>query len=331
MNVKEITFKKEREYFSKYASFSDATKGRKNIETPCEMRTEYQRDRDRIIYSKAFLRLKNKTQVFYSPEGDHYMTRLTHTLEVTQISRSIARTLSLNEDLAEAIALGHDLGHTPFGHSGERVLNMLSPNGFKHNEQSLRVVEVLENDGKGLNLTYEVKDGILNHKSSGNPSTLEGQVVSLSDRIAYLNHDVEDAIRAKLIKNEDLPSCVLKVLGKTGKERINSIIKSVFDSSYNKNKVSASYEVVNALDEFRQFMFDKVYNTDAARGEEEKAYNMLTAIYKYFIKLPEKLPTPYKKLLDKFEKEQVICDYISCMTDRYAISVMKSLFIPENF
>ncbi len=329
--IKENIYKREREYFSKYATFSENTKGRQREEAPCDMRTEFQRDRDRIIYSKAFLRLKNKTQVFFSPEGDHYMTRLTHTLEVTQIARSIARVLCLNEDLTEAIALGHDLGHTPFGHSGERLLNKLSPNGFKHNEQSLRVVDVLENDGKGLNLTCEVRDGILNHKISGTPQTLEGQVVSLADRIAYLNHDVEDAIRAGIIKTEGIPAIVLSVLGKTSKERINSMINGVYSVSYNANKVSVEPTVLEAMTVFREFMFEKVYNTDAARGEEQKAYSMLTAIYEYFMASLDKLPSPYKKLLDSYSKEEVICDYISGMTDRYAVAVMKSLYIPENF
>ncbi|MBR2377487.1 MAG: deoxyguanosinetriphosphate triphosphohydrolase [Clostridia bacterium] len=331
LKIKENIFKKEREYFSKYACFSDSTKGRLREEEPCSMRTEFQRDRDRIIYSKAFLRLKNKTQVFFSPEGDHYMTRLTHTLEVTQIARSISRVLGLNEDLTEAIALGHDLGHTPFGHSGERLLDKLSPNGFRHNEQSLRVVDVLENDGKGLNLTFEVRDGILNHKLSGNPKTLEGQVVSISDRIAYLNHDVEDALRAGLITIDGMPSSVIKHLGKTSTERINSMINAVYNESYNKDKVTVNGEISNVLTEFREFMFEKVYNTDAARGEEEKAYKMLTSIYEYFMANESKLPTPYKKLLDTYSKEQVICDYISGMTDRYAVSIMKSIFIPENF
>lgn len=331
LNIKDIVYKKEKEYFSKYACFSDSTNGRLKEEVPCSMRTEFQRDRDRIIYSKAFLRLKNKTQVFFSPEGDHYMTRLTHTLEVTQIARSISRVLCLNEDLTEAIALGHDLGHTPFGHSGERLLNKLAPNGFQHNEQSLRVVDVLENDGKGLNLTFEVRDGILNHKLSGNPQTLEGQVVSISDRIAYLNHDVEDAIRAGLIKTENMPSSVLKFLGKTSTERINSMITAVYEESFNKNKVAVSEEYSKVISEFREFMFEKVYNTDAARGEEEKAYKMLTSIYEYFMANEDKLPTPYKKLLANYTKEQVICDYISGMTDRYAVAVMKSLYIPENF
>lgn len=329
--IKENVYVREEEYFSPYAQLSKNSKGRKVFEVPCPMRTDFQRDRDRITYSKAFIRLKNKTQVFFSPEGDHYMTRLTHTLGVSQIARSISRVLCLNEDLAEAISLGHDLGHTPFGHSGERVLNKLSPTGFKHNEQSLRVVDVLENDGQGLNLTYEVRDGILNHKSNGNPSTLEGQVVSLSDRIAYLNHDVNDALRAKLITNDDLPKMVREVLGETGRQRINTIINSVYENSVGKDKVTLSKEVEEALTLFREFMFERVYNTDAARGEEYRADNMISAMYEYFLTKIDKLPLPYKKLLDKYEKEQVVCDYISGMTDRYAVSVMKSLFIPGNF
>ena len=235
--MKETTYRKEREFFSPYAAFSDETKGRSRAEEPCPMRTDYQRDRDRIIYSKAFRRLKNKTQVFFSPEGDHYMTRLTHTLDVAQIARSLCRALNLNEDLAEAIALGHDLGHTPFGHTGERVLNRLNPKGFRHNEQSLRVADVLENDGAGLNLTYEVRDGILEHKKTGHPHTLEGKVVSLSDRISYLNHDIDDAIRAGIFSEDDLPREEVRLLGKTNKERINNMILSVWRESDGKNDV----------------------------------------------------------------------------------------------
>jgi dGTPase len=240
LSVKQLTFKKEEAFLSPFAVKSNETKGRLKEETACPMRTEFQRDRDRIIYSRAFIRLKNKTQVFFSPEGDHYMTRLTHTLDVSQIARSISRALALNEDLTEAIALGHDLGHTPFGHAGERVLNKLSPNGFKHNEQSLRVVDVLEKGGLGLNLTYEVRDGILNHKTGTCPSTLEGQVVSISDRIAYLNHDVDDAVRAGVISVEDLPKSVLNILGKTSRERINVMISSAYENSLGKDKITLS-------------------------------------------------------------------------------------------
>ncbi len=331
IGVKERIFEKEEKFLSKYATKSNSSKGRLKEEEPCKMRTEFQRDRDRIIYSKAFIRLKNKTQVFFSPEGDHYMTRLTHTFAVMQVARSIARSLDLNEDLAEAISLGHDLGHTPFGHAGERVLNSLTKKGFKHNEQSLRVVDVIENDLKGLNLTLEVRDGILNHKISGNPFTVEGQVVSLSDRIAYLNHDIEDAIRGKIIKKEDIPSQVVKVLGETERERINTLISSVYTASYGKDKISLTSEVESAINELRKFMFDNVYLTKKAMQEEDKAYKMLSCLFNYFIENTNKLPNLYKELLQKFDKEEVVCDYISGMTDRYATTMFKSLFIPENF
>ena len=329
--IKECSFLKEKEFYSPFATFSNKSQGRDKVEEDCPMRTEFQRDRDRIIYSKAFIRLKNKTQVFFSPEGDHYMTRLTHTLDVSQIARSIARALNLNEDLTEAIALGHDLGHTPFGHSGERVLNKLSPYGFRHNEQSLRVVEVLEKDGEGLNLTREVRDGILNHKTSLTPSTLEGKVVRISDKIAYLNHDVEDAIRAGAICEEDLPKIVVEVLGTKTRERINAMITSVYLNSIDKNDILMSVEVETAMKELRTFMFERVYNTDLARGEEEKAGNMIEAMYETFKKYPEKMPKPYQKLLEKYSIDNVICDYISGMTDRYAIKTFTKLFIPENF
>ncbi len=329
--LKEKIFEREKQFLSKYATKSNQTKGRIKTEEECPMRTEFQRDRDRIIYSKAFMRLKNKTQVFFSPEGDHYMTRMTHTLDVSQIARSIARGLALNEDLAEAIALGHDLGHTPFGHAGERVLDKLSKKGFKHNEQSLRVVDVLEKEGNGLNLTQEVRDGILNHKMSGSPMTLEGQAVSLSDRIAYLNHDVDDAVRANVISVNDLPKKVIEVLGKTSRERINTMISSVYETSYDKNFVKVSKDVDEAMTELRAFMFDNVYMMPAAKREEERAGNMFSAMCNYFTANPEKLPKYYQKLLGSYPLDVVICDYISSMTDRYAITVFKSIFVPESF
>ena len=329
--LKEKIFEREKQFLSKYATKSYETQGRLKSEEECPMRTEFQRDRDRIIYSKAFMRLKNKTQVFFSPEGDHYMTRLTHTLDVSQIARSIARGLALNEDLAEAIALGHDLGHTPFGHAGERVLNKLSKTGFKHNEQSLRVVDVLEKEGNGLNLTQEVRDGILNHKMSGNPMTLEGQAVSLSDRIAYLNHDVDDAVRANVISVNDLPKKVIEVLGNTSRQRINTMISSVYETSFDKNFVKVSPEVDEAMTELRNFMFDNVYMMPAAKREEERAGNMFSAMCNYFTTYPEKLPNYYQKLLNAYPLDVVICDYISSMTDRYAITVFKSIFVPESF
>lgn len=325
--MKERTFLKEKQFFSPYATFSDNSKGRLRYEEPCPMRTDFQRDRDRIIYSKAFRRLKNKTQVFFSPEGDHYMTRLTHTLDVAQIARSIARCLDLNEDLAEAIALGHDLGHTPFGHSGERVLAKLNPKGFEHNVQSLRVVDVLED----LNLTYEVRDGIVEHKKSGHPHTLEGKIVSLSDRIAYLNHDIDDAIRAGIITENYLPQKERKILGETSRERINSMITSIYKESYGKNDVLMEEEKKEATEKLRDFMFENVYIVPAARAEEGRAGEMLAEMYGYFRKHKEKLPEFYLKLFEKYDEDTVLCDYLSSMTDRYAVYTFEEIFVPKNF
>ncbi|MBQ7374293.1 MAG: deoxyguanosinetriphosphate triphosphohydrolase [Clostridia bacterium] len=329
--MKDITLSKEKQFFSPYACKSDQTKGRLRAEEPCPMRTEFQRDRDRIIYSKSFRRLKNKTQVFFSPEGDHYMTRLTHTLDVAQVARSIARCLDLNEDLCEAIALGHDLGHTPFGHTGERVLEKLNPHGFSHNKQSLRVVDVLENDGLGLNLTIEVRDGIVEHRKSGNPMTLEGKVVSLSDRIAYMNHDIDDAIRAGIFKESDLPEKVVKILGKTTSERINNMIFSILRSSQGKNDVTMEKEVADASSDLRAFLFETVYMTLAAQEEEKRAHEMITALYGYFKQNLNKLPDFYKGLLNQYDEDTVVSDYISSMTDRYAVYTFESIFIPKNF
>ena len=330
-SVKQRTFAKERVFFSPYACLSENTRGRARDEKPCDMRTDFQRDRDRIIYSKAFLRLKNKTQVFFSPEGDHFRTRMTHTIDVSQIARSIVRSLALNEDLAEAIALGHDLGHTPFGHAGERVLNSLSPFGFAHNEQSLRVVDVLEKDGKGLNLTFEVRDGIVNHKKSGNPATLEGKAVSLADRIAYVNHDIEDAIRAGLLREDELPQKEISVLGGSSRDRINTMITSIYENSEGKNEVKMGEREAEALENLRAFMFDKVYITEQSMKEEERAKRMLSAIYDYFRKQKDKLPAFYLSLTDKYPLEQVICDYLSSMTDKYAVAVFNNIFIPKSW
>lgn len=329
--LKERTYAMEEAFFSPYAAKSKDTRGRERREEPCAMRTDYQRDRDRIIYCKAFRRLKNKTQVFFSPEGDHYITRLTHTLDVAQIARSIARALALNEDLAEAIALGHDLGHTPFGHSGERILNKLSPDGFRHNEQSVRVVEVLEKDGNGLNLTFEVRDGILNHKKNGKPLTLEGKCVSLADRIAYINHDLDDAVRAGILTVGEIPKDIVEILGSSSKERINTAITSIYCRSYGKNYVEMDKSVEDASERLRAFMFERVYFSDSARGEEEKAERMLTAMFGYFSEKPEQLPQTYVKLLDNYGKEQVVCDYLSSMTDRYALYKFNSLFVPKGW
>lgn len=329
-SVRERLCESEKNFLSPYAKRSAETQGRAREDKPCEFRTEFQRDRDRIIYSNSFKRLKNKTQVFVAPEGDHYITRLTHTLDVSQIARSIARTLCLNEDLAEAIALGHDLGHTPFGHVGEYVLDKLTSKGFQHNEQSVRVVDVIEKNGRGLNLTFEVRDGILNHKSSGKPATLEGEAVSLADRIAYINHDIEDAIRAGILKNEDLPQNAVQILGKVTKERIHTAIEDIYKNSYGKPYVKMSDEVMGATNELRSFMFAKVYSP-TNKVIQERAERMLTQMFSYFMNNVEKLPQPYLGLLEKYEKETVVSDYISGMTDRYAIGVFESLFIPENF
>lgn len=329
--IKEKTFAIERAFLSPYACKSEDTRGRERRETPCEMRTEFQRDRDRIIYCKAFMRLKNKTQVFFSPEGDHYITRLTHTLDVAQIARSIARSLSLNEDLTEAIALGHDLGHTPFGHSGERILDKLSKNGFRHNVQSVRVVDVLEKDGKGLNLTFEVRDGILNHPKSGKPATLEGKCVSLADRIAYINHDLDDAVRAGILTACDIPKEITKVLGNSSKERINTAISSIYRQSAQKNCVEMDKDVEKASEDLRAFMFDKVYFSKTAKGEEEKAERMLTEMYSYFVKNVEKLPPSYINLIEKYGEEQTVIDYLSSMTDRYAVYMFNTIFVPKGW
>ena len=329
--LKNRTFEIEKTFLSGYACRSDSTRGRDRPEPPCAMRTEFQRDRDRIIYCKAFRRLKNKTQVFFSPEGDHYITRLTHTLDVAQIARSIARALSLNEDLTEAIALAHDLGHTPFGHSGERILDKLSPRGFRHNEQSVRVVEILEKDGKGLNLTFEVRDGILNHKKSGNPQTLEGRCVSVADRIAYINHDLDDAVRAGILKSSDVPKDIEKILGSSSRERINTAISSVYANSAGKNRVEMESDVENASEALRSFMFERVYFSESAQGEEKKAERMLTAMYEYFIKNPAAMPSTFVNLIEKYGKEQTVCDYLSSMTDRFAVYTFNNIFVPKGW
>jgi dGTPase len=331
--VKQKTFAFEEQFLSPYAKKSKDTLGRVKPETPCEMRTEFQRDRDRIIYCKAFRRLKNKTQVIFSPDGDHYVTRLTHTLDVAQIARSLARALSLNEDLAEATALGHDLGHTPFGHSGERILNRLSPKGFRHNEQSLRVVDVLEKDGKGLNLTQEVREGILKHNSFKNdpPKTLEGKCVCLADRIAYINHDLNDALRAGVLTEKDLPKDIMDVLGATSRERINTAISSVYRQSYGKDLVAMEPEVEEASTKLRTFMFERVYFTTFAQSEEVKAERMLTELYDYYLNHLERMPQTFVRLLDSYPREQVVCDYLSSMTDRFAIYTFNQIFIPKGW
>ena len=328
--VRERVCAQEEQTLSPFAQKSALTKGRKRAEELCCFRTEFQRDRDRIVYSNAFKRLKNKTQVFCAPEGDHYITRLTHTFDVSQIARSIARTLMLNEDLAEAIALGHDLGHTPFGHVGEKVLNKLSSRGFQHNEQSLRVVDYLEKDGRGLNLTEEVRDGILQHKSSGTPMTLEGQAVSLADRIAYINHDIEDAIRAGILQADALPKTAVAVLGNKTKTRINTMIADIYENSYGKNFVQMSAPVMDAMNELRDFMFANVYHL-TNKSMQDRAERMLTQLFVYFNEHIDALPKRYLRRLEEDGKECVVCDYISGMTDKYAMNVFENLFIPSTF
>ena len=331
MNIREEQEKREHLIFSPYASFSDESRGRDRDEEPCPMRTIYQRDRDRIIHCKTFRRLKHKTQVFLAPEGDHYRTRLTHTLEVAQIARSIARALNLNEDLTEAIALGHDLGHTPFGHAGERTLNSLCPMGFAHYKQSIRVVELLEKDGKGLNLTWEVRDGIVNHRTSGNPSTLEGKAVRLSDKIAYINHDIDDGIRAGILKESDIPSEYTYVLGNSTKERLNTMISDIVVNSLGKNDIVMSEPVHKAMTDLRKFMFESLYLNPTAKSEEAKADKLITELYRYYVASTDKLPDTYKRFITEFDErpEQVVCDYIAGMSDQYSISKFQEIFVPK--
>lgn len=326
MNIREQQEDFEKNWLSPLATKSYESKGRAIPEELCSMRTAFQRDKDRIIYSKAFRRLKHKTQVFISPEGDHYRTRLTHTLEVAQIARAVARALKLNEDLTEAISLGHDLGHTPFGHIGEKILDELYPEGFRHNEQSLRVVDVLEN----LNLTWETRDGILNHSGTNMASTLEGQIVKFADRIAYVNHDIDDAKRAGLINDDELPKHCVEILGGTSQSRINTMVNDIVKASTDKTIISMSDEVYNAMWDLRQFMFDHVYLASRAKNEEVKAGSIIKWLYYYFLENTLELPDEFKCMLLKNGNERVICDYIAGMTDRYATNKFKELFLPET-
>jgi len=335
MNFRLETERLEGLILSKYATLSKNSKGRMREEEKCSIRTDFQRDRDRIIHSKAFRRLKHKTQVFIAPEGDHYRTRLTHTLEVAQISRTIARALRLNEDLTEAIALGHDLGHTPFGHTGENVLNEIHKKGFKHNEQSLRVVDLLETsrESRGLNLTYEVRDGILNHSGDLVAETLEGQIIKFADRIAYINHDIDDSLRANIISEDMLPKDCIKVLGSKHGERINTMIRDVILNSYDKDKISMSEEVKFYTDKLRDFMFTNVYLSKKAKSEEEKAKRMIKLLYEYYMDNFDELPEEHKNLYNDLncDKEDIICDYIAGMTDRYVINKYKEIFVPKSW
>ncbi|MDD7457606.1 MAG: deoxyguanosinetriphosphate triphosphohydrolase [Clostridia bacterium] len=329
--MKDAIYQMEQQFFSKYAVKSSETKGRAIYVEPCPLRTEFQRDRDRIIHSKAFRRLKHKTQVFLSPEGDHYRTRLTHTLEVSQIARTVARALRLNEDLVEAISLGHDLGHTPFGHEGEKVLSKILGRPFEHNEQSLRVVDKLENDGAGLNLTYEVRDGILQHKISGKPATLEGKIVSYADRIAYVNHDIDDGIRAGILKEEDLPRDVVNVLGNKKGDRINSLVQNLVKTSYDKPYVKLDDEYENALKTLRTFMFTTLYQDKEAKQEEKKADRLIEFLFEYFMSGVGKMPIFYEKIANEEGREIAVCDYVAGMSDRYAIKLFNELIVPKSW
>lgn len=333
MTIREQLELREVEYLSPYATLSKDTKGRKRPDKKCDIRPDFQRDRDKILHSKSFRRLKQKTQVFLFPMGDHYRTRLTHTLEVSQNARTIAKALRLNEDLAEAISLGHDLGHTPFGHAGERALNRICPYGFEHNEQSVRVVEYLEKDGQGLNLTYEVIDGIRSHQTAGKPQTLEGQIVRLSDKIAYVNHDIDDAIRGGILSIEDIPKEFRITLGDTITQRLNTIIHDVIVNSMDKPVISMSDEINGAMAGLREFMFEHVYLNPVAKSEEKKAEQMVENLYYYYMDNFDKLPDEFLRMAveNGEKKEQVICDYIAGMTDNYAVKTFREIFVPESW
>ncbi len=331
MNLREMQEQREHLVLSRYAAFSDQSLGRDREVAPCDIRTVYQRDRDKIIHSKAFRRLNGKTQVFLTPEGDHYRTRLTHTLEVSQTARTIAKALRLNEDLTEAIALGHDLGHTPFGHAGERALNKICPGGFRHYLQSVRVVERLERNGAGLNLTKEVRDGIANHQVSTTPMTLEGKIVRISDKIAYVNHDIDDAIRGHIITEEQIPREFTTVLGHSLSERLNKLIHDIIINSEEKNEIAMSPEVEKAFLGLRAYMFESVYTNPVAKGQETKAEQMVQELYLYYMSHQELLPEEYRRMIqEKNEKaERVVCDYVAGMTDRYAVTKFKQIMIPN--
>lgn len=331
MTIREQLEQREYLILAPWASHSAESAGRDTPVTPCDLRTEYQRDRDRIIHSKAFRRLKFKTQVFLSPEGDHYRTRLTHTLEVAQVARTLARSLRLNEDLTEAIALGHDLGHTPYGHIGERTLNDLLPDGFRHNEQSLRVVEVLENRGSGLNLTREVRQGILSHSGITRPETAEAECVRRADRIAYLNHDLDDALRAGVIQPFEVPADCLRVLGRTHGERINTMIRDVVSCSLEQPHLSMSPEVEEAMNALREFMFARVYRDGWRDPEEARCDFVLRQLFAYYLEHPGEMPEEFVVIGYRDGTARSVSDFLSCMTDRYATRTFRELFVPSAF
>ncbi len=329
MNIREKFENKEAGFLSEKACLSAKTKGRIILEPKCDLRTDFQRDRDRIIHSNSFRRLKHKTQVFLSPEGDHYRTRLTHTLEVSQVARAVANGLLLNADLTEAIALGHDLGHTPFGHAGERALDKVVPGGFRHYDQSLRVVDKLEKNGKGLNLTYEVRDGIVCHTRGKEAFTLEGRIVKLADKIAYINHDIDDATRAGVMCEEDIPLEIRKALGFSKSDRINTMVRNVVENSI--DTIQFSPDIQQPFDELHSFMFEKVYTNPVCKGEETKAMDVIIRLYDYLLEKPEKIPQAYHYIIEQEGVHQAACDYIAGMSDRYLVSVYKNIFIPDSW
>lgn len=332
MTIRENLEQWEKQYLSPFASYSTDSKGRLKPEPQCDVRPVFQRDRDRIIHCKSFRRLKDKTQVFLSPEGDHYRTRLTHTLEVSQNARTIAKALRLNEELVEAIALGHDLGHTPFGHAGERALNRICPLGFQHNVQSVRTVDRLEKKGQGLNLTFEVRDGILNHQTSGIPHTLEGKIVRLSDKIAYIHHDMDDAVRAGILRESDVPAEIREVIGSTPSDRFDHFIHDIVNTSMGKNDILMTEETHTAMTKMRAFMFENVYENPVAKSEEAKAEQLMETLYLHFLHHIDSLPEEFRNLLDQGEpKEQVVCDYVGAMTDRFAIATYDDIYIPKSW
>lgn len=333
MTIREQTEQMEAEILSPYAALCKNSLGRERPEAPCDIRTDYQRDRDRIIHCKAFRRMKHKTQVFLAPAGDHYRTRLTHTLEVAQIARTIAKALRMNEDLTEAIALGHDLGHTPFGHAGERILNEICEGGFSHYEQSVRIVECIEKDGAGLNLTWEVRNGIKNHRTSGNPATMEGKIVRLSDKIAYINHDIDDAIRAGILNEEMLPEEFTAVLGHSVRERLNTLIHNVISCSKDQPDIRMAEEIEAAMGGLRHYMFDNVYTNSVAKREDKKAQMLLKSLYEYYMEHTEELPEEYFNMIwiRREPVSRVVCDYVAGMTDGYAIDTYQRLFVPVSW
>ncbi len=332
MTIRERMELREKEYLSPYAQLSINSKGRLRPEKQCDIRPVFQRDRDRIIHCKSFRRLKDKTQVFLTPEGDHYRTRLTHTLEVSQNARTIAKALKLNEELVEAIALGHDLGHTPFGHAGERALNRVCPYGFEHSAQSVRTVDLLEKDGAGLNLTYEVRDGILNHQTVGQPHTLEGKVVRLSDKIAYIHHDMDDAVRAGVLTEADVPADIREILGSTPNERLSHFIHDIITTSMDQDDIQMSAPIDAAMKRLRKFMFERVYENPEAKSEEAKAEVLMETLYQHYLKHIDDLPAEFLKLLSEGEpREKVVCDYVGAMSDRFAIAKYEEIYIPKSW